>query len=85
MAIDNFQNRGAEVMIPKHKATQIAGFGVESIKYHLGGLSAAPTTLSTTISSMAASGVSRRWSAVTTRAPAHNEGHITVVKELIQE
>jgi carbon-monoxide dehydrogenase catalytic subunit len=37
MAIDNFQNRGAEVMIPKQKATQIAGFGVESIEYHLGG------------------------------------------------
>ena len=37
LAIDNFQNRGAEVMIPKQKATQIAGFGVESIEYHLGG------------------------------------------------
>ncbi|NNL42196.1 MAG: anaerobic carbon-monoxide dehydrogenase catalytic subunit, partial [Desulfobacterales bacterium] len=37
LAIDNFQNRAAEVVIPKHKATQIAGFGVESIKYHLGG------------------------------------------------
>jgi len=28
MAIDNFQNRGSEVMIPRQKATQIAGFGV---------------------------------------------------------
>ncbi len=37
MACDNFQNRGADVMIPKETATQIAGFGVESIKYHLGG------------------------------------------------
>src|SRR6056297_176261 len=37
MAIDNFENRGAEVMIPEHKASQIAGFGVESIQYHLGG------------------------------------------------
>jgi carbon-monoxide dehydrogenase catalytic subunit len=37
MAIDNFQNRGTEVMIPRQKATQIAGFSVESIKYHLGG------------------------------------------------
>jgi anaerobic carbon-monoxide dehydrogenase catalytic subunit len=37
IAIDNFQNRGAEVMIPMQKATQIAGFGVESIQYHLGG------------------------------------------------
>jgi carbon-monoxide dehydrogenase catalytic subunit len=37
MAIDNFQNRGSEVMIPPQKATQIAGFSVESIQYHLGG------------------------------------------------
>ncbi|MCU0598336.1 MAG: anaerobic carbon-monoxide dehydrogenase catalytic subunit [Desulfobacterales bacterium] len=37
IAIDNFQNRSAEVMIPMQKATQIAGFGVESILYHLGG------------------------------------------------
>ena len=37
MAIDNFQNRGSEVMIPHQKATQIAGFGVESVRYHLGG------------------------------------------------
>ncbi len=37
LAIDNFQNRGTEVVIPRHKATQIAGFGVESIQYHLGG------------------------------------------------
>jgi len=37
MAIDNFENRATEVMIPKQKATQIAGFGVESIEYHLGG------------------------------------------------
>jgi carbon-monoxide dehydrogenase catalytic subunit len=25
-------NRGADVMIPQHKTTQIAGFGVESIR-----------------------------------------------------
>ena len=37
LAIDNFQNRETEVVIPRHKATQIAGFGVESIQYHLGG------------------------------------------------
>ena len=37
IAIDNFQNRETEVVIPPQKATQIAGFGVESIEYHLGG------------------------------------------------
>ncbi|MCD4720656.1 MAG: carbon monoxide dehydrogenase, partial [Desulfobacula sp.] len=30
LAIDNFENRSAEVMIPKHKAPVVAGFGVES-------------------------------------------------------
>jgi carbon-monoxide dehydrogenase catalytic subunit len=37
LAIDNFENRESEVVIPPQKATQIAGFGVESIEYHLGG------------------------------------------------
>jgi hydroxylamine reductase (hybrid-cluster protein) len=37
MAIDNFENRGADVMIPEQKGIQVAGFGVESIQYHLGG------------------------------------------------
>ena len=37
IAIDNFNNRGADVMIPQEKGTQIAGFGVESVLYHLGG------------------------------------------------
>ena len=37
LAIDNFENRGAEVMIPKQKSPIVAGFGVESIEYHLGG------------------------------------------------
>ena len=36
MAIDNFENRGAEVMIPRQKGSQVALFGVESIQYHLG-------------------------------------------------
>jgi carbon-monoxide dehydrogenase catalytic subunit len=44
MAIDNFENRGRDVMIPQHKAIQIAGFGVESIQYHLGGTFRAATT-----------------------------------------
>ncbi len=37
LAIESFEQRSVEVMIPRHKATQIAGFSVESIKYHLGG------------------------------------------------
>ena len=37
MGIDNFQNRGSEVMIPHYKSSAIGGFSVESIQYHLGG------------------------------------------------
>lgn len=37
LAIDNFQNRKVDVMIPGHKATQVADFGVKAIEYHLGG------------------------------------------------
>ena len=37
MAIDNFQNRGNDVMIPKQKSPLVAGFSVESVEYHLGG------------------------------------------------
>jgi carbon-monoxide dehydrogenase catalytic subunit len=37
MAIDNFENRDSNVMIPNQKNVQIAGFGVESIEYNLGG------------------------------------------------
>jgi hypothetical protein len=44
MAIDNFQNRGAEVMIPPESHVQIAGFGVESISITWAEPSAAPIT-----------------------------------------
>ena len=37
LAIDNFTQRGADVMIPEEKAPLVAGFSVESVKYHLGG------------------------------------------------
>ncbi len=37
IAIDNFENRSPDVHIPPQKSAMIAGFGVESIEYHLGG------------------------------------------------
>jgi anaerobic carbon-monoxide dehydrogenase catalytic subunit len=36
-AIDNFQNRKAQPMIPPAKEMMVAGFSTEAIKYHLGG------------------------------------------------
>jgi carbon-monoxide dehydrogenase catalytic subunit len=84
MAIDNFQNRGSEVMIPKHKATQIAGFGVESIRYHLGGTFRGDYyTLNDNIINGRIRGIGAVVGCNNART-RHNEAHIAVVKELIK-
>jgi len=84
MAIDNFENRGADVMIPQHKASQVAGFGVESIKYHLGGtFRGTYYTLNDNIINGRIRGVAGVVGCNNVRT-RHNEGHLTVVKELIK-
>jgi carbon-monoxide dehydrogenase catalytic subunit len=84
MAIDNFENRGAEVMIPRHKGTQVAGFGVESIEYHLGGtFRGTYYTLNDNIINGRIRGVAGVVGCNNART-RHNEGHIAVVKELIK-
>ncbi len=84
MAIDNFENRGAEVMIPKQKATQVAGFGVESIQYHLGGtFRGTYYTLNDNIINGRIRGIAGVVGCNNARTK-HNEGHIQVVKELIK-
>ena len=84
MAIDNFQNRGADVMIPQHKATQVAGFGVESIQYHLGGtFRGTYYTLNDNIINGRIRGVAGVVGCNNART-RHNEGHLAVVKELIK-
>jgi carbon-monoxide dehydrogenase catalytic subunit len=84
MAIDNFQNRGSEVMIPKQKATQVAGFGVESIQYHLGGtFRGTYYTLNDNIINGRIRGIAGVVGCNNARTK-HNEGHIQVVKELIK-
>jgi len=84
LAIDNFENRGTEVMIPKHRSTQIAGFGVESIEYHLGGMfRGSYYTLNDNIINGRIRGVAGVVGCNNART-RHNEGHITVVKELIK-
>jgi anaerobic carbon-monoxide dehydrogenase catalytic subunit len=84
MSIDNFQNRGPEVMIPQHKATQIAGFGVESVKYHLGGtFRGSYYTLNDNIINGRIRGIGAVVGCNNARTK-HNEGHIAVVKELIK-
>jgi len=84
MAVDNFQNRGTEVMIPQQKATQIAGFGVESIQYHLGGtFRGTYYTLNDNIINGRIRGVAGVVGCNNART-RHNEAHLAVVKELIK-
>ena len=84
LAIDNFGNRGAEIMIPQQKATQIAGFGVESIQYHLGGtFRGSYYTLNDNIINGRIRGIAGVVGCNNART-RHNEAHITIVKELIK-
>ena len=84
MAIDNFPNRGAEVMIPRQKAPLVAGFGVESIRYHLGGSFRGDYyTLNDNIINGRIRGIGGVVGCNNART-RHNEGHIEVVKELIK-
>ncbi len=84
LAIDNFENRSADVIIPKQKGTQIAGFGVESIQYHLGGMfRGSYYTLNDNIINGRIRGVAGVVGCNNART-THNEGHIAVVKELIK-
>lgn len=84
MAIDNFQNRGADVIIPQHKATQIAGFSVESIQYHLGGtFRGSYYTLNDNIINGRIRGIAGVVGCNNARTQ-HNSEHITLIKELIK-
>jgi carbon-monoxide dehydrogenase catalytic subunit len=84
MAIDNFDNRGSEVMIPPQKSPQIAGFSVESVKYHLGGtFRGSYYTLNDNIINGRIRGIGGVVGCNNARA-RHNEAHIAVVKELIK-
>ena len=84
IAIDNFNKRGSDVMIPKHKAKQVAGFGVESIKYHLGGsFRGTFYTLNDNIINGRIRGVAGVVGCNNART-RHNEDHLLIVKELIK-
>jgi len=84
MAIENFKKRGADVMIPRHKTTQIAGFGVESIQYHLGGtFRGSYYTLNDNIINGRIRGIAGVVGCNNARTK-HNEQHIVLIKELIK-
>ncbi len=84
LAIDNYENRGSEVMIPKQKSPIVAGFGVESIKYHLGGtFRGSYYTLNDNIINGRIRGIGGVVGCNNARTK-HNEGHVQIVKELIK-
>jgi anaerobic carbon-monoxide dehydrogenase catalytic subunit len=84
LAIDNFKNRKAEVMIPRQKAPMVAGFGVESIEYHLGGsFRGSYYTLNDNIINGRIRGIGGVVGCNNVRT-RHNDGHVQVVKELIK-
>ncbi|UCE51772.1 MAG: anaerobic carbon-monoxide dehydrogenase catalytic subunit [Desulfobacterales bacterium] len=84
LAIDNFENRGAEVMIPKQKSPIVAGFGVESVEYHLGGtFRGSYYTLNDNIINGRIRGIGGVVGCNNVRT-RHNDSHITIVKELIK-
>jgi anaerobic carbon-monoxide dehydrogenase catalytic subunit len=84
IAIDNFQNRKVDVMIPQIKSTQIAGFGVESIEYHLGGtFRGSYFTLNDNIVNGRIRGLAGVVGCNNARSK-HNNAHIVMMKELIK-
>jgi carbon-monoxide dehydrogenase catalytic subunit len=84
MAIDNFGNRGADVVIPPYKQSQVAGFSVESIEYHLGGtFRGTYYTLNDNIINGRIRGLAGVVGCNNART-RHNEEHITIIKELIK-
>ncbi|MCB2168215.1 MAG: anaerobic carbon-monoxide dehydrogenase catalytic subunit [Deltaproteobacteria bacterium] len=84
LAIDNFTERGADVMIPKHKSPMVGGFGVESVQYHLGGTFRGDYyTLNDNIINGRVRGIGGVVGCNNARTK-HNEAHIQVVKELIK-
>jgi len=84
MAVENYKNRGAEVQIPPEKQSQVAGFGVESIKYHLGGtFRGTYYTLNDNMINGRIRGVAAVVGCNNARQQ-HNNAHLTVIKELIK-
>lgn len=83
-AVDNFSNRGSNIHIPEQKTDLIAGFSHETINYLLGGLfRASYRPLNDNIINGRIRGVAGVVGCNNARVK-HNEAHITMVKELIE-
>ncbi|MGD2125896.1 MAG: anaerobic carbon-monoxide dehydrogenase catalytic subunit [Desulfobacteraceae bacterium] len=83
-AIENFPNREKEVMIPNNAHDLIAGFSYEAINYHLGGtFRGSYVPLNDNIINGRIRGVGGVVGCNNART-AHDDGHLTIVKELIK-
>lgn len=82
--IENFPNRSKPVIIPDQKSDLVAGFSYEAINYHLGGtFRASYAPLNDNIINGRIRGIGGVVGCNNART-VHNEGHLTVVKELIK-
>jgi len=83
-AIENFPNRKGNIGIPDQQCDQIAGFSHETINYLLGGMfRASYRPLNDNIVNGRIRGVAGVVGCNNARVK-HNEGHVTMVKELIK-
>jgi carbon-monoxide dehydrogenase catalytic subunit len=83
-AVENFSNREKDVMIPNQKSDLIAGFSYEAINYHLGGtFRGSYTPLNDNIINGRIRGIGGVVGCNNART-LHDDGHLTVVKELIK-
>ena len=83
-AVDNYQNRKSEVMIPQHKEKMVAGFSVEAINYHLGGtFRGSYVPLNDNIINGRIRGVAGVVGCNNARS-VHDSFHLSVIKELIK-
>jgi anaerobic carbon-monoxide dehydrogenase catalytic subunit len=83
-AIDNFTNRGAEVMIPKQKEKMVVGFSYEAINYHLGGtFRGSYVPLNDNIINGRIRGIGGVVGCNNART-MHDSAHLIVVKELLR-
>ncbi|MDD4874001.1 MAG: hypothetical protein PHE15_03380, partial [Dehalococcoidales bacterium] len=84
IAIENFPNRGSNILIPEEKTNLIAGFSHETINYMLGGhFRASYHPLNDNIINGRIRGIAGVVGCNNARV-THNEAHIAMVKELIK-
>ena len=83
-AIDNFENRRADVLIPNKKEMQVVGFSYEAINYHLGGtFRGSYTPLNDNIINGRIRGIAGVVGCNNVRT-MHDSSHLTIVKELLK-